>query len=137
MCSYEKQVISPRWDLIWFCRDLNLGKMKIFHTDTRKWASPARRDGVFFNQLCFVFQMLIKQCRNICSTWWLYVTFYCKNYSIKQSFFSGITNFLIEPRLKIPYERGKKVISPRRGSPSNRASSPSYEHPKNTSLFTS
>ena len=31
-----------------------------FQMNTRKWVSPARWDRVFFNQLCFVFQMLIK-----------------------------------------------------------------------------
>ena len=39
------------------------------------------------------------------------------------------TNFLIELRQKIPYERGIKIISPRRASPPKRASSPSYEQP--------
>ena len=33
---------------------------EIFHVNTRKCASPARRDRVFFKQLCFVFQILIK-----------------------------------------------------------------------------
>ena len=37
----------------------HLSEMKIFHMKTRKWASPARWNTVFFNQLCFVFQMLI------------------------------------------------------------------------------
>ena len=40
-----------------------------------------------------------------------------------------LTNFLIELRQKIPYERGIKIISPRRASPPKRASSPSYEQP--------
>ena len=40
-----------------------------------------------------------------------------------------LTNFLIELRQKIPYERGIKIISPRRASPPNRASSPPYEQP--------
>ena len=31
-----------------------------FHVNTSKWASPVRWDRVFLNQLCFVFQMLIK-----------------------------------------------------------------------------
>ena len=31
-----------------------------FPYETRKWACPAIWDRVFFNQLCFVFQMLIK-----------------------------------------------------------------------------
>ena len=39
------------------------------------------------------------------------------------------TKFLIELRQKIPYERGIKIISPRRDSPPKRASSPSYEQP--------
>ena len=38
---------------------------------------------------------------------------YCQNYLIKQSFSSDIKNFLIELRLKIPFERGIKMISPR------------------------
>ena len=38
----------------------HLGEMKIFHMNTRKWASPARCDRVFINKLCFAFQMLIK-----------------------------------------------------------------------------
>ena len=38
----------------------HLGEMKLFHMNTRKWASLARWDRVFFNQFCFVFQMLIK-----------------------------------------------------------------------------
>ena len=40
-----------------------------------------------------------------------------------------LTNFLIELRQKIPYERGIKIISPRRASPPNLASSPPYEQP--------
>ena len=38
-----------------------------------------------------------------------------------------LTNFLVELRQKTPYERGIKVISPRRASPPYRASSPPYE----------
>ena len=48
--------------------EIYLGEMKIFHMNTRKWVSPARWYRVFFNQLCFVFQMLMKQYKNICST---------------------------------------------------------------------
>ena len=33
---------------------------------------------------------------SFCSTWWLYVTAYCKKWLIKQSFFSNIINVLIE-----------------------------------------
>ena len=36
----------------------HLGEMKIFHMNTRKWASLARWDRVFFNQYCCVFRML-------------------------------------------------------------------------------
>ena len=60
---------------------------------------------------------------------WLHVTVYCKNYLIKQSFFSGITNFLIELRQKNPYERGIKIISPWKASPPNRATLPPYKQP--------
>ena len=41
-------------------------EMKIFHMNTRKWASAARWDRVFFNRVAF-FQMLIKQYKNVCS----------------------------------------------------------------------
>ena len=33
----------------------HIGEMKIFDMNTRKWASPARWDRVFFNQFCFLF----------------------------------------------------------------------------------
>ena len=29
-----------------------------FHMNTHKWASPARWDRAFFNQLCFIFYVL-------------------------------------------------------------------------------
>ena len=38
----------------------HLDEMKIFYMNMRKWASPAKWDRIFFNQFCFVFQMLIK-----------------------------------------------------------------------------
>ena len=38
-----------------------------------------------------------------------------------------LTNILIELKQKISYERGIKIISPRRASPPNPASSPPYE----------
>ena len=39
----------------------HLGEMKIFHMNTSKWASLARWDRVFFDQIFFFyFQMLIK-----------------------------------------------------------------------------
>ena len=50
--SLDFVVIPPR-------RDENF-LFKIFHMSTRKWASPARWDRVFFNQVFFVFQMLIR-----------------------------------------------------------------------------
>ena len=37
-----------------------ISEMKIFHINTRKWATPAVWDRVFFNQLCFAFHMLTK-----------------------------------------------------------------------------
>ena len=64
-----------------------LGEMKILHMNTRKWASPERRDIVFL----FWFCMMALLCTVLC-------TVYCKNYLIKQSFSSDITNFLIELR---------------------------------------
>ena len=85
----------------------HLGEMKIFYMNTRKWASPARWHSIFFNQFCFTFQILIN--------------------FLKQSFSSDITNILIKLRQKIPCEREIKIISPRRASPHNWASSPPYE----------
>ena len=43
--------------------------VKIFHRNTRKWASPERRDRVFLIKFCFVFQMLKikKKYKKICS----------------------------------------------------------------------
>ena len=48
MCLYE------------ILRGSHLGEVKIFHISTRKWVSPARWDRVYFNQFCFVFEILIK-----------------------------------------------------------------------------
>ena len=49
MCSFEKWASPPLWNLTWFCRDptYHLCAMKIFHINTCKWASPARRDSCF------------------------------------------------------------------------------------------
>ena len=41
--------------------EIHHGEMQISHMNTRKWASPERWDRIFFNQLCYVFQMLMKQ----------------------------------------------------------------------------
>ena len=47
-----------------------------------------------------------------------------RHYLFDQTIF--LTNFLTELRMKIPFERGIEIISPRRASPPNRASSPPY-----------
>ena len=37
-----------------------IGEVKMFHINPRKWVSPVRCDKDFFNELCLIFQMLIK-----------------------------------------------------------------------------
>ena len=69
----------------------HLGEMKIFHMNTRKWASPARRYKVVFNHPCFVIRTFVLH-DGFTSM------FICKNYLIKQSFSSDITNVLSELR---------------------------------------
>ena len=82
--SLDFAAIPPGWD-------------ENFPYEHAQVGQPGKVGSVFLNQFCFVFQMLIKY-KNICSTWWLYVIVYCKNYLIKQSFPSDITKFFIELR---------------------------------------
>ena len=80
-----------------------------FPNEHAQVGQPGKVDRVFFNQLCLIIK-----------TYALHdgftSLFTVKNYLIKQSFFSDITNFFIELRKKIPYERGIKIISPRQAS---------------------
>ena len=94
----------PKWD-------------KIFQMNTRKRANPARWDSVFFNQFYFVLLGTFLLHNGIIYNGIIYATVYCKKYLIKQSFYSDITNFLIELRLYITYQSGIKIISARWASP--------------------
>ena len=114
----------------------HLREMKILHMNTSKWASPVRWcrafliSGVFFrcslnniwtfvlNELNFCRNLLLMALRH-CLLWKM-----LKNYVSKHSFSSGITNFLIEVRQKIPYKRGMKIASFRWASPPSWISSP-------------
>ena len=96
---------------------------KIFHMNTSA-SGPARQGGIEFSLMSFfVFQMLIKQCKNICSDDAFSLFIVKKEYWSKNICPAIWQTFWVNWDRRF-YERGIEIISPSWANPPSRANFP-------------